>query len=153
MALKLEGITRGTGKHAGGVVIAPTKITDFAPLYERVKALPDVPGTTVDEFGALAAAGEVRPVAELARIEALVQAERMADAESAARALTVAQPDLASAWTSIIAASISASACASLLAGAAVPQAAVSSSAPISRMSALSTPAAILSSAACSHVA
>ncbi|MGM0521224.1 MAG: DNA polymerase III subunit alpha [Pseudomonadota bacterium] len=32
MALKLEGITRGTGKHAGGVVIAPTKLTDFAPL-------------------------------------------------------------------------------------------------------------------------
>ncbi len=32
MALKLEGITRQTGKHAGGVVIAPTKLTDFAPL-------------------------------------------------------------------------------------------------------------------------
>ncbi|GEN25618.1 DNA polymerase III subunit alpha [Halomonas cupida] len=32
MALKLEGVTRGTGKHAGGVVIAPTKLTDFAPL-------------------------------------------------------------------------------------------------------------------------
>ncbi|WP_148253288.1 DNA polymerase III subunit alpha [Aidingimonas lacisalsi] len=32
MALKLEGITRGSGKHAGGVVIAPTKLTDFAPL-------------------------------------------------------------------------------------------------------------------------
>ncbi|WP_306169147.1 DNA polymerase III subunit alpha [Halomonas sp. MMSF_3323] len=32
MALKLEGVTRGTGKHAGGVVIAPTKLTDFSPL-------------------------------------------------------------------------------------------------------------------------
>lgn len=32
MARELEGITRGTGKHAGGVVIAPTKLTDFAPL-------------------------------------------------------------------------------------------------------------------------
>ncbi|HSH48579.1 MAG TPA: DNA polymerase III subunit alpha, partial [Halomonas sp.] len=32
MAERLEGITRGTGKHAGGVVIAPTKLTDFAPL-------------------------------------------------------------------------------------------------------------------------
>ncbi|MEQ6889348.1 DNA polymerase III subunit alpha [Halomonas sp. CS7] len=32
MAKKLEGITRGTGKHAGGVVIAPTKLTDFSPL-------------------------------------------------------------------------------------------------------------------------
>ena len=33
MALKLEGITRNAGKHAGGVVIAPTLLTDFAPLY------------------------------------------------------------------------------------------------------------------------
>ena len=29
MALKLEGVTRNVGKHAGGVVIAPTKLTDF----------------------------------------------------------------------------------------------------------------------------
>lgn len=33
MARKLEGVTRNAGKHAGGVVIAPTKITDFTPLY------------------------------------------------------------------------------------------------------------------------
>ena len=33
MARILEGVTRNAGKHAGGVVIAPTKITDFAPLY------------------------------------------------------------------------------------------------------------------------
>ncbi len=33
MALQLEGITRNVGKHAGGVVIAPTCLTDFAPLY------------------------------------------------------------------------------------------------------------------------
>ncbi|MGP1932889.1 MAG: DNA polymerase III subunit alpha [Arsenophonus sp. ET-YP4-MAG3] len=33
MARKLEGVTRNAGKHAGGVVIVPTKITDFAPLY------------------------------------------------------------------------------------------------------------------------
>ncbi|WP_138435502.1 DNA polymerase III subunit alpha [Marinobacter shengliensis] len=33
MALKLEGVCRNAGKHAGGVVIAPTKITDFSPLY------------------------------------------------------------------------------------------------------------------------
>ncbi|GAB3095097.1 DNA polymerase III subunit alpha [Pseudomaricurvus hydrocarbonicus] len=33
VALKLEGLTRNVGKHAGGVVIAPTKLTDFAPLY------------------------------------------------------------------------------------------------------------------------
>ncbi|WP_245612942.1 DNA polymerase III subunit alpha [Rheinheimera texasensis] len=33
MARRLEGVTRNAGKHAGGVVIAPTKITDFAPVY------------------------------------------------------------------------------------------------------------------------
>ena len=33
MALKLEGITRNAGKHAGGVVIAPSELTDFVPLY------------------------------------------------------------------------------------------------------------------------
>ncbi|MER2493006.1 DNA polymerase III subunit alpha [Catenovulum sediminis] len=33
MARILEGTTRNAGKHAGGVVISPTKITDFAPLY------------------------------------------------------------------------------------------------------------------------
>ncbi len=33
LALKLENLTRNAGKHAGGVVIAPTPLTDFAPLY------------------------------------------------------------------------------------------------------------------------
>lgn len=33
LAKKLEGLTRNVGKHAGGVVIAPSKLTDFAPLY------------------------------------------------------------------------------------------------------------------------
>ena len=33
MAFKLEGVIRNVGKHAGGVVIAPTKLTDFSPLY------------------------------------------------------------------------------------------------------------------------
>jgi DNA polymerase III subunit alpha len=33
LALKLEGITRNAGKHAGGVVIAPAKLTDFTPIY------------------------------------------------------------------------------------------------------------------------
>lgn len=33
LALELEGLTRNCGKHAGGVVIAPTKITDFSPIY------------------------------------------------------------------------------------------------------------------------
>ncbi|WP_460045366.1 DNA polymerase III subunit alpha [Pseudomonas sp. S2_H01] len=33
MARKLEGVVRNVGKHAGGVVIAPTKLTDFAAIY------------------------------------------------------------------------------------------------------------------------
>lgn len=33
LALKLEGVTRNAGKHAGGVVIAPSVLTDFTPLY------------------------------------------------------------------------------------------------------------------------
>ncbi|HET6432287.1 DNA polymerase III subunit alpha [Dyella sp.] len=35
LALKLENLTRNAGKHAGGVVIAPTPLTDFAPLYSE----------------------------------------------------------------------------------------------------------------------
>ncbi len=33
LAFSLEGLSRNCGKHAGGVVIAPTALTDFAPLY------------------------------------------------------------------------------------------------------------------------
>ncbi len=33
MARVLEGLSRNAGKHAGGVVIAPTQLTDFTPLY------------------------------------------------------------------------------------------------------------------------
>ncbi len=33
MALSLEGLARNAGKHAGGVVISPTELTDFTPLY------------------------------------------------------------------------------------------------------------------------
>ncbi|MCO4798103.1 MAG: DNA polymerase III subunit alpha [Colwelliaceae bacterium] len=33
MCRTLEGTTRNAGKHAGGVVISPTTITDFSPLY------------------------------------------------------------------------------------------------------------------------
>ncbi|MDD4914351.1 MAG: DNA polymerase III subunit alpha [Methylococcales bacterium] len=33
MARTLEGVSRNAGKHAGGVVISPTKLTDFTPLY------------------------------------------------------------------------------------------------------------------------
>ena len=33
LAMRLEGVTRNIGMHAGGVLIAPGKITDFCPLY------------------------------------------------------------------------------------------------------------------------
>ena len=33
MARSLEGLARNAGKHAGGVVIAPSRLTDFCPLY------------------------------------------------------------------------------------------------------------------------
>jgi DNA polymerase-3 subunit alpha len=33
LALQLEGLTRNVGKHAGGVVIAPKKLTAYTPLY------------------------------------------------------------------------------------------------------------------------
>jgi DNA polymerase-3 subunit alpha len=33
LARKLEGLTRNVGMHAGGVLIAPGRLTDFCPLY------------------------------------------------------------------------------------------------------------------------
>ncbi len=33
LARSLEGLTRNVGRHAGGVVIAPSVLTDFTPLY------------------------------------------------------------------------------------------------------------------------
>ncbi|MDH5765634.1 MAG: DNA polymerase III subunit alpha, partial [Gammaproteobacteria bacterium] len=33
MAMSLEGVARNAGKHAGGVVISPSVLTDFSPLY------------------------------------------------------------------------------------------------------------------------
>jgi DNA polymerase-3 subunit alpha len=35
LAEKLEGITRNVGMHAGGVLIAPGRLTDFTPLYAQ----------------------------------------------------------------------------------------------------------------------
>jgi len=35
MALSLEGLTRNAGKHAGGVIIAPTELTEFCPMYSE----------------------------------------------------------------------------------------------------------------------
>ncbi len=45
MAYALEGIVRGVGKHAGGVVIAPSALTDFVPLY-----VDDQSGGLVSQF-------------------------------------------------------------------------------------------------------
>ena len=45
MAYKLEGIVRNVGKHAGGVVIAPSALTDFVPLYTE-----NLGGSLVSQF-------------------------------------------------------------------------------------------------------
>ncbi len=45
MAYKLEGIVRNVGKHAGGVVIAPSRLTDFVPLYTE-----DSGGSLVSQY-------------------------------------------------------------------------------------------------------
>jgi DNA polymerase-3 subunit alpha len=44
LAEKLEGLTRNVGMHAGGVLIAPGKLTDFCPLYAADG------GATVSQF-------------------------------------------------------------------------------------------------------
>ncbi|HSM69557.1 MAG TPA: DNA polymerase III subunit alpha, partial [Xanthomonadales bacterium] len=33
LAMSLEGLTRNAGKHAGGLVIAPSRLTEFTPLF------------------------------------------------------------------------------------------------------------------------
>ena len=45
-ATKLEGITRNLGMHAGGVLIAPSKLTNFCPLYNA----DGKPENTVSQF-------------------------------------------------------------------------------------------------------
>lgn len=40
IALQLEGLARNVGKHAGGVVIAPSKLTDFSALYSESAGAP-----------------------------------------------------------------------------------------------------------------
>lgn len=53
------------------------------------------------EFEALRRMGEVRPVAELSRIDALSRADHRDEAEKAALALTAAYPDLPQAWIAL----------------------------------------------------
>src|SRR5438045_3271932 len=45
LARSLEGVTRNAGMHAGGVVIAPSVLTDFAPLYRDASG-----GNVVTQF-------------------------------------------------------------------------------------------------------
>ena len=47
LAKRLEGLARNAGKHAGGVVIAPSALTDFTPLY--VEAGGSHPVTQLDK--------------------------------------------------------------------------------------------------------
>ena len=53
------------------------------------------------EFEALRRMGQMRPVAELARIDALSRADRQNEAEKAALALTAAYPELPQAWIAL----------------------------------------------------
>jgi DNA polymerase-3 subunit alpha len=39
LAGRLEDLTRNVGMHAGGVLIAPGKITDFCPIYRPTAAM------------------------------------------------------------------------------------------------------------------
>ena len=45
LAGTLEGLTRNVGMHAGGVLIAPGKLTDFCPLY-----VADASNSAVSQF-------------------------------------------------------------------------------------------------------
>jgi len=42
LARQLEGLKRNAGTHAGGVVIAPSELTDFVPLYAQDSETPPV---------------------------------------------------------------------------------------------------------------
>ena len=50
LALKLEDLTRNAGKHAGGVVIAPTPLTDFSPLFAEHVARGETAKSIVTQF-------------------------------------------------------------------------------------------------------
>ena len=49
LAQQLEGITRNVGMHAGGVLIAPGKLTDFCPLYTQASK-DDVNSGVISQF-------------------------------------------------------------------------------------------------------
>ena len=86
LARSLEGLTRNAGKHAGGVVIAPSVLTDFAPLYSEEGG-----GSVVTQFDKddVEAAGLVkfdflglRTLTIIERATVLINAERRIAGES-----------------------------------------------------------------------
>ena len=89
LARSLEGLTRNAGMHAGGVVIAPSKLTDFAPLYADDKG-----GSVVTQFDKddVEAAGLVkfdflglRTLTVIDRAVKIINARRARDGRGAAR--------------------------------------------------------------------
>ena len=50
LAERLEGMTRNVGMHAGGVLIAPGKLTDFCPLYSAQGAVDGEVQSVVSQF-------------------------------------------------------------------------------------------------------
>ncbi len=50
LAERLEGLTRNVGMHAGGVLIAPGKLTDFCPLYSAQGAVDGENHSVVSQF-------------------------------------------------------------------------------------------------------
>ena len=53
LAQKLEGLARNAGKHAGGVVISPTPLTDFTPLYTETNGASPVTQLDKDDVEAV----------------------------------------------------------------------------------------------------
>ena len=50
LAERLEGLTRNVGMHAGGVLIAPGKLTDFCPLYSAQGLVDGETQSVVSQF-------------------------------------------------------------------------------------------------------
>jgi DNA polymerase-3 subunit alpha len=85
LARSLEGLTRNAGMHAGGVVIAPSVLTDFTPLYRDASG-----GNVVTQFDKddVEAAGLVkfdflglRTLTVIDRAVQLINRERAADSQ------------------------------------------------------------------------
>ena len=53
LAMRVEGLVRNVGMHAGGVLIAPGKITDFCPLYQQPGSASAVSQYAKDEVEAI----------------------------------------------------------------------------------------------------